>query len=136
MVYQSHSILTPSTLSRNVSAIRSFHKFLYREGHIDADVAGEMELPRLSHKLPVVLTVEEVEHLLEVSNGESSLEIRNYAMLEFLYATGFRVSELIHFDLEHFDLKNGFARCMGKGGRERVVPVTSRSQEAIHHHAR
>ena len=123
--------LSPSTLSRNLTAIRSFHKFLYIEGELDKDVVGDMLLPKRSHRLPAVLMVEEVGRLLDSARGDGPLQIRSHALLEFLYATGFRVSELIGFDLEHFDAVNGFARCMGKGGRERIVPVGSSSMDAV-----
>jgi integrase/recombinase XerD len=123
--------LSPSTLSRNLSSIRALHRFLYREGRIDTDVTGDTELPKLRHGLPAVLTVFEVQRIIESASDDSSLEIRNRAMLEFAYATGFRVSELIDFKLEQLDIRSGFVRCTGKGGRERIVPLGSSAVRAV-----
>jgi integrase/recombinase XerD len=114
--------LARSSLARNVTAFRMFHRFLTGESVASTDPCANLELPKIKRKLPVVLEIDEVLRIL--SRPDDSLKgIRDRAVIETLYATGVRVSELV--DLKQSDLfkDDGFARIFGKGSKERVVPV-------------
>lgn len=112
-----------STISRNLACVRSFFHFLAREGAIAQDPTIHVETPKIEKKLPRVLLPEEVERLLGAPDRTTSTGLRDYAMLELLYATGIRVSELVSLHCSHVHLSGGFLRCMGKGGKERIIPV-------------
>lgn len=112
-----------ATISRNISSIRSFHQFLIREKICDHDPALHIKLPRKERKLPDVLSEKEVTLLLNTVHGDTPLKIRNEAMFELAYATGLRVSELITLNVSDVHLTMGFVQCMGKGARERIVPM-------------
>lgn len=114
---------SPATISRHLAALRTFYRYLVNEGIIIHDPTNDIESPRQTHKLPRILTVEEVDHLLgQPLIGEPS-GIRDKAMLELIYATGMRVSELVALDMEHINIESGFIRCFGKGSKERMVPI-------------
>ncbi|GIP32310.1 site-specific tyrosine recombinase XerD [Paenibacillus sp. J2TS4] len=112
-----------STLSRTMVSIRSFHRFLLQERTITKDPSAHMESPRQEKKLPKILTFEEVERLLETPQSSTAAGLRDKAMLELLYATGIRVSELISLEVGNVNLGMGFVRCIGKGSKERIIPV-------------
>ncbi|MCT1903282.1 site-specific tyrosine recombinase XerD [Oceanobacillus sojae] len=111
-----------ATISRHISSIRSFHQFLIRERIADTDPSLHIETPKKERKLPDTLSQEEVEKLLSIETT-TPLSLRNKAMLELLYATGLRVSEMIGLKLEDLHLTMGFVQCMGKGSKERIVPL-------------
>lgn len=113
----------PATVSRNTVSIRAFYQFLVRERLIPHDPSLHMETPKLEKRLPKVLTVEEVERLLEAPDPSGPGGMRDKAMLELLYATGIRVSELISLNLGDVNLGMGFVRCIGKGSKERIIPL-------------
>jgi integrase/recombinase XerD len=115
--------LRPSTLRRRAASLRGFYRFCYAEGHIQTDVASRFDLPRQSRLLPHVLTVEEVERLLETESGETPTGLRDRALLELLYASGLRISEALGLDRDDIDLEEALVRVVGKGDRERQVPV-------------
>jgi len=115
--------LASASISRNLSAVRSFHKFLIMENLSKTDPAGPVESPKLWRKLPVVLDQNEMEKLLKQPDTTSFLGIRNKAILEFLYATGVRISELLNLKRSNLLFEMGFIRVWGKGEKERVVPV-------------
>ncbi len=125
--------LAPTSLRRRAAAIRGFYRFAYGDGVIAVDVAAHLDLPRQPRLLPETLTVAEVERLLEVTNGEvadmgmpteaDGVALRNRALLELLYAAGLRVSEALQLDRDQLSLDGGFVRVIGKGDRERLVPV-------------
>jgi integrase/recombinase XerD len=115
--------LRATTLRRRAASIRSFYRFCYAEGLIDTDLAGRFDIPRQSRLLPEVLTVEEVEHLLAEKGDASPVEIRDRALLELLYACGLRISEAVGLDTDDMDLEEALVRVIGKGDRERQVPV-------------
>ncbi len=121
---------SPATISRMISAIRSFHQFLVNDEHVKTDVSLHIEMPKKGRSLPDVLSLEEVNQLLDIQ-GESPLDIRNKAMLELLYATGLRVSELIDLEMNDVHITMGFVRCIGKGGKERIVPIGALAIEAM-----
>lgn len=112
-----------ATLNRSLVSIRSFCQYLVSEQVIGQDPAAGLESPRLERKLPSVLTVEEVGRLLEAPRTDTPHGLRDKAMLELLYATGIRVTELVSLDREHVYLDMGFIRCPGKGEKERVIPI-------------
>jgi integrase/recombinase XerD len=116
---------TSSSLSRYLSAIRSFHKFLFKEKYTDADITRLIESPKLDKKLPVVLSVEEVMRLLDVVKGESPFDSRNKAMLEVVYGSGLRVSELVGLKLDSLHLTSNLLKIKGKGSKERIVPINN-----------
>ncbi|MEC0271112.1 site-specific tyrosine recombinase XerD [Paenibacillus anseongense] len=114
-----------ATLSRNLVSIRAFYQYLVRERLVDADPSLFIEAPKLEKKLPKVLSVEEVGKLLDAPHLELVSGVRDKAMLELLYATGIRVSELISMNVDDVHLQLGFIRCMGKGNKERNIPLSS-----------
>ncbi|WAH39056.1 site-specific tyrosine recombinase XerD [Alicyclobacillus dauci] len=121
-----------STISRNLASIRSFFHFLVREEVILRDPTLHVETPKIEKRLPRVLTPEEVERLLRAPDKSSSSGLRDYAMLELLYATGIRVSELVSLNCGDVHLSGGFLRCMGKGGKERIIPIGEYALQAMH----
>jgi integrase/recombinase XerD len=115
--------LRPTTLRRRAASLRGFYRFCYAEGLIDTDIAGRFDLPRQSRLLPEVLTVDEVDHLLQTRGDDSPAAIRDRALLELLYACGLRISEAVGLDRDDVDLDVALVRVVGKGDRERQVPV-------------
>ncbi|MBW7473518.1 site-specific tyrosine recombinase XerD [Paenibacillus oenotherae] len=112
-----------ATVSRYTVSIRSFFQYLTRERFIAYDPSTELETPKQEKRLPKVLTVEEVERILSVPVITTAAGARDNAMLEVLYATGIRVTELITLDVEHVDASMGFIRCVGTNAKERIVPL-------------
>ena len=119
----SHKGLAPSSIARMVSAASGFYRFLQRDGHIRINPTEDITAPRRAQKLPRHLSEEEVERFLDAPNTAQPEGIRDRAVLELLYATGVRVSELASLQLEQVDLEQGLLRCRGKGSKERLVPV-------------
>ena len=117
-----------ATRARKVASAKSLFGFLTEEGLISRDPTEDLSSPRLGRSLPDTLTVEDVERLLEASAAASK---RDGAMLELLYASGMRVSELVSLDLEDVDLEQGSVRCFGKGSKERVIPIHRKAAEAV-----
>jgi integrase/recombinase XerD len=115
--------LRPTTLRRRAASLRGFYRFCYAEGVIGTDLADRFDLPRQPRLLPEVLTVEEVDRLLEVRGDDTSEGIRDRALLELLYASGLRISEAVGLDRDDIDLDEALVRVVGKGDRERQVPV-------------
>ena len=119
--------LAPSSLRRRAAAIKGFYRFAYGEGHIKVDVAAHLDLPKQSRLLPETLTPAETERLLEAAGGDppaaAAHALRDRALLELLYAAGLRISEAIGLDREDLSLDGAFVRVIGKGDKERLVPV-------------
>lgn len=117
-----------ATMARKIAAVRSFFNFLVNERVVEKDPAKGISGPRIGRPLPQVLSATQVEELLSQPAKHSTPEAqRDKAMLELLYATGMRVGELVSLDLEDVDLENGFVRCFGKGGKERLIPIHERA---------
>jgi integrase/recombinase XerD len=116
-------VLKPASHRRKAAAIRAFYRFCYGEGLIERDVAGLLDLPRAARQLPDTLDVAQVEALLEAPDAEQAEGIRDRALLELLYACGLRISEALGLDLEDVSLVEGTVRVIGKGDRERRLPV-------------
>jgi len=114
---------TSSSISRYLSSIKSFHKFLHLERLVQTNVASLVACPKVDKKLPVVLSIEEVTALLDHLGKDSIYQERNIAMMELLYATGLRVSELLTLKLSNLHLTSKIIKIMGKGSKERIVPV-------------
>jgi integrase/recombinase XerD len=124
-------VLRPASLRRKAAAIRAFYRFCYAEELIATDVAGLVDLPRQAQRLPDTLDVREVGELLEAAGGDDLTGLRDRALLELLYAAGLRVSEAVGLDREELSLHGGFVRVIGKGDRERLVPLGDLAVEAI-----
>ncbi len=112
-----------STRARMLSAMRSFFQYMYREKQREDDPTASLISPKLPKRLPKDLSEEQVDLLLDAPNVEDTLELRDKAMLELLYATGLRVTELISLKMETVSLRQGVVRVVGKGGKERLVPM-------------
>lgn len=119
-----------STISRNLASIRSFYQYLTKNGVISADPTEELESPKVEKKLPQILSTKEVELLLDQPKCDDLKGFRDKAMLELLYATGIRVSELICLNTSDINVDMGFIKC-NKGTRERMIPIGSLSIQAI-----
>ena len=120
-----------ATVSRRLAALKSFYHFLLREKYIEKDPTANLESPKIEKKLPRILTVNEVEVLLTQPEGVKPAGMRDKAMLELLYATGIRVTELVSLDTPHINLDMGYIRCFGKGSKERIVPVGSFARKCV-----
>lgn len=116
-------LLRPSSHRRKAASIRAFYRFLFAEGLIDRDVAGLLDLPRATRQLPDTLDVAQVEALLEAPDSQSPAGIRDRALLELLYACGLRVSEALGLDREDVSVAEASVRVIGKGDRERRLPI-------------
>jgi integrase/recombinase XerD len=121
----------PSTIARTIVSIRAFYQFLVRERLIDSDPSLNVESPKTARRLPKALNLNEVEKLLEAPARNTPGGVRDKAMLELLYATGIRVSELISLDVGSINLGMGFVRCVGKGSKERIIPLGRIASEWI-----
>lgn len=126
--------LSVSSIARNVSSIRGFHEFAVVEDLAEANPAELVELPKQAKNLPDVLDPEEVAAIIDIPSRESDAGIRNAAILETLYATGMRVSELTSLELDNLFFEIGFIRVVGKGNKERLVPVGEAAQTALEHY--
>lgn len=115
--------LAPASISRNLASIRSFFSYLSIENFLEQDPSSDLDSPKLSKKLPKVITIEEIEELLNQPDLSDKFGIRDRAMLELLYASGLRVSELITLEIDDVNLDLGFLQCEGKGSKERIVPL-------------
>ncbi|PYO28202.1 MAG: site-specific tyrosine recombinase XerD, partial [Gemmatimonadetes bacterium] len=123
--------LAPATIRRQISAVRTYYRFLVGEGQAARDPSERLERPSQWRRLPTVLSVPEVERLLGAPNTDEPLAIRDRAVLEFAYATGARVSELVGLGLQDVLYEDGVARIFGKGSKERVVPLGRRALGAV-----
>ncbi|MHB9097692.1 MAG: tyrosine recombinase XerC [Syntrophales bacterium] len=120
------------TISRKVAALRSFYRYLLREGKVRLNPAELVELPRCEKHIPVVLSVDEILSLLRVNFPEDPAGLRDRAMIELFYSAGIRLSELTGLDIEDLEFTRGLVKVRGKGRKERIVPVGRAALEAIH----
>ena len=118
----------PRSTARQLSSFRRFFRYIMREGMRDTDPTADIEMPRIGRSLPKTLTEDEVETLLSAPNTDEPLGHRDRAMLELLYATGLRVSELINLTQSQINFNQGVLRIVGKGDRERLIPLGDESQ--------
>ncbi len=123
--------LSAKTVVRNLVALRTFYKFLTQEGILEANPLEEIESPKVERTLPEILSLKEVEQLLEQPDPQTPLGVRDRAMLELLYATGMRVSELTRLPIQQVNLEGGYVLLYGKGSKERVVPLGKEAMKWI-----
>jgi integrase/recombinase XerD len=123
--------LSTKTVVRDLAAIRTFFRFLIQEEILEVNPVEEIDSPKMAKKLPEILTLREVEQLLEQPDLRTPLGIRDRAMLEVLYATGMRVSELIQLPANHVNLESGYVIVYGKGSKERMVPLGSEAMKWV-----
>ncbi len=128
--------LSARSVARHLVSLKNFFRFLLREGRLRQDPTAEIDAPHLDHTLPKYLSTGEVDALLAQPDGSKPAGLRDRAMLELLYATGMRVSELIHLREEDLDAHLGVVRCRGKGGKERLIPVGKAALAAVEKYAR
>ena len=121
---------SPSTVARKLAAVRGLFKFLEGQQAIERSPTAFIETPRLWRRLPQTLSVQEIEQLLGSVSAEG-LGLRDLAILELLYGTGLRVSELVSLESANVNVEAGFLRCIGKGNKERIVPLGRRATEAL-----
>ncbi len=126
--------LASSTLSRSLASIRSFFHFLMQERRIGENPANDLESPRQEKKLPRVMSMKEIDSLLKQPDELKVNGIRDKAMLELLYATGIRVTELIDLGVNDVNTESGYIRCTGKGSKERIVPVGGPAIQKVKHY--
>jgi len=126
--------LSNKTVVRNLVAIRTFFRFLTQEGKLESNPVEDLESPRLAKTLPEILSLHEVEQLLETPKPQTPLGIRDRTMLEMLYATGMRVSELVSLQMNQLNLEGGYVLLFGKGSKERGVPVGTEAIKWVSHY--
>lgn len=130
--------LSRTTLARRAAAVRAFFSWAVEAGHLPEDPARRLASARAASTLPTVLSVEQVAAMLELARGRAEqlddpMALRDWAAAELLYATGMRVGELVGCDIRNVDLDERLARVMGKGGKERVVPLGKPAADALRH---
>ncbi|MCL6548977.1 MAG: site-specific tyrosine recombinase XerD [Alicyclobacillus sp.] len=123
-----------STISRNLASLRSFYHFLLNVEAIGTDPTANVDTPKIPKRLPKVLSVDEVDRLLGAPDVTVAPGARDKAMLELLYATGIRVSELVSLKVSDVNLAAGFLRCTGKGAKERIIPIGEVAQRTLLHY--
>lgn len=122
--------MSSATISRNIASVKAFFLYLLKQGQLTEDPSDALKPPKIEKKAPVILTVEEINLLLEQPNGTGPKEIRDKAMLELLYATGMRVSELIGLKVQDVNLPMSFLQCHDEH-KERTIPFTNETKEAL-----
>ena len=122
--------MSTATVSRNIASVKAFFLYLLKQGMLSEDPSETLKPPKIEKKAPVILTIEEINLLLEQPNGSTPKDIRDKAMLELLYATGIRVSELIGLRVKDVNLSMNFLQCRD-GNKERVIPFTNETKAAL-----
>jgi integrase/recombinase XerD len=121
----------PTSIQRKISSLRSYFGFLLAESLIDADPSDLLEGPKTGRRLPTVLSRDEVERLLTGPDGDDPLALRDRAILELMYATGVRISELVALRIRDIDLEEQLVRVQGKGSKERIVPFGAAARQSL-----
>ncbi|MCF7888298.1 MAG: site-specific integrase, partial [Candidatus Omnitrophica bacterium] len=130
-IFSLRSSLSIGTISRILSSVKNFYQFLLREKIISYDPSSLIESPKLEKKIPSFLTSQEVVMVLKAPNLKNNKGIRARAILEVMYATGLRVSELVDLKTQDVNLEVGFIKCKGKGSKERIVPLGNTANHFI-----
>ena len=125
--------ISVSSIARKLTTIKSFHNYMFQTKKVNVDVSETIERPKLRKKLPNVLTVEEVDKLLNIECN-TPFDYRNKSMLELMYATGLRVSELLDLKLGDIDIENCVIRVVGKGSKERIVPIGEYTLDSLNNY--
>lgn len=120
-----------SSIERKISAIKGFHRFLVHDNYLEQDPAQAIPLPKKPERLPDVLTVEQVNTMLDMMEDSTPREIRDVTIVEVLYGCGLRVSELVNLDLSNVNFEEGILRVLGKGSKERVVPLSGMARKRL-----
>jgi len=126
-----HRRLKKSSISRKLASIRSFFKYLHREGYVKSNPAKLVSSPKVPKNLPKFLTIDEIFSLVKTPKGETFKPTRDRAIIELLYSCGLRVSELTSLDISDLDIKETIIRVKGKGRKERIIPIGTKAMEAI-----
>ncbi len=130
VLYLEKEGFTPATVSRNIASIKAFYHFLFREGMVTEDISDVLRAPKIEKKIPGIMSAKQVAKLLEQPSGTSPKERRDKAMLELLYATGIRVSELISLRIMDINLQMGFIVCRD-ADKERIIPFGKQARKAL-----
>lgn len=130
ILYLEKNKFSAATISRNIACIKTFYHYLYKEGKVKADVSDALKAPKVEKKIPEIMTTKEVVRLLEQPSGSGPKDIRDKAMLELLYATGIRVSELISLSIDDVNMQMGFIVCYD-ANKERVIPFGHEAKAAL-----
>ena len=120
----------PSTISRNIATLKAYFSYLQREGYISSEPTGQLKSPKIEKKMPEILTMKEVDLLLEQPSMKTNKGVRDRAMLELLYATGIRVSELISLKLSDVNLTASYIHCQDQN-RERIIPFGNMAKNVL-----
>jgi integrase/recombinase XerD len=123
--------MSATTICRNLAAVKMFHRFLVRENLAKEDPTTLVDTPKLWKRIPSVLTQTEVESMIAAASGKKAQQVRDQAILEILYASGMRVSELADLKTTSIDYDVGFVRAVGKGSKERIIPLGKMAREAL-----
>jgi len=134
LAYLQNEGLSRATMGRKLAALRSYVKYLCREGILESNPIAAVSTPKQDKKLPKFLYLPEIQMLMEAPDTRKPLGSRDRAIMETLYATGFRVSELVGMDLKNIDFEEELIKVMGKGSKERIVPLGSEAKKAILHY--
>ncbi len=122
---------SPATVKRRMSAVKGFHRFLIREDMTDKNPADSIKLPKIPERLPDVLSIDQVERMLDMHTDSSPTGLRDRALLEVLYGCGLRASEICGLDTDSLYFEEGFLRVFGKGSKERIVPISGEALRAL-----
>ena len=133
VLYLEKNGFSAATISRNIASTKAFIHYLFKEDRISSDVSESLKSPKIEKKLPEILSPEEVVRLLEQPKGDSPKEVRDKAMLELLYATGIRVTELISLNVEDVNLTMGFLICKD-ANKERMIPFGNEAKQSLIHY--
>ena len=131
MYDQKQKGLNTNSICRALAAIKMFHRFLVRERFTQEDPTSLVDTPKLWKRVPDVLSTDEIEAMIHAAKGSHWQAVRDHAILELFYASGMRVSELVDLKLENVNLEIGYVRCIGKGKKERIIPIGRRAKEAV-----
>jgi integrase/recombinase XerD len=131
LLFQKDRGLSSNSIARGLAAMKVFFRFLAREGFLKTDIASVIETPKLWKHLPEALSFSEVDKLLNAPNLRDWIGIRDKACLELMYATGLRASELINLNIKDVNLELGIIKCVGKGSKERIVPLGKVAKAAL-----
>ena len=121
-----------STKARKIATAKSFFDFLFQEGDISEDPSSKIKLPKIGRKLPNTLNYEEIDSLISAAESTTNNGIRDAAMVELMYATGIRISELISLNTEDIKIEHGYIRCFGKGAKERLIPIHQQAKNKLY----
>ena len=123
--------MSATSICRNLAAVKMFHRFLVRENLSKEDPTTLVDTPKLWQRIPSVLTQKEIESMIEAASGKKNQQIRDQAILEIFYASGLRVSELSDLKTTSINYEMGFVRAIGKGSKERIIPLGMKAREAV-----